>query len=92
MPEQLAAITGHSTRSCERWLAGHVDPDGPATLSLMLSPHGPTFIEAKVGELSLKQQTAFWEEMKRAARRHELRLRRAKIDAEERDLITDRLF
>ena len=87
VPEQFAAITGKATRSCERWLAGHVDPDGPSTLMMMTSE--PAFLEATVDQLSPQEQRRFWAEIERRAKRQLLRIKRAELDEKIRQAEAD---
>lgn len=77
---ELAAITGRSVRTAERWLSGELTPDGDATLALFLSDMGPAFLETKVAELSPERQEAFWREMGKAYERAELRRAQADLD------------
>lgn len=79
---ELAVITGKSVRTCERWLAGEVTPDGESTLALTFSSIGPKLIAAGVSQLPPARQAAFWREMAKAARRAELIAQRAEIERE----------
>lgn len=81
VPDELAAITGRSRRTCERWLTGDVDPDGEATFALLLSAKGPNFYAAKITELPLARQKALWAELHRASKRHLLLIERGETDA-----------
>lgn len=82
--EEIAAISGRSVRTAERWLSGEVTPDGEATLALAFSEVGPLLIEAGVAALPPERQEAFWEEIARAAKRADLRRRRAALEREEK--------
>lgn len=89
-PEKTAAhlaLRGETTlRAAEYWLAGRREPSFTAFLALLTSDEGVTFLEAIVGDLPAPRQAIFWARMKRAVRKHELRVSRKKDEAELRQL------
>lgn len=79
---ELAAITGKSVRTAERWLSGELTPDGESTLALFLSDMGPEFLATAAARLTPARQESFWREMGKAQKRADFVRRQAALDRE----------
>jgi hypothetical protein len=69
----LAGVCGRNARTVQRWLRGHLTPDGEAMGALLVSEIGPAIIEAEVERFPPARRAAFWRNVHEALIREEVR-------------------
>lgn len=79
---EFAFITNRKVRNVEKWLAGTVEPNGEATLRIVLSEIGGDVLEAGLARLQPDRAIAVIKALERGLKRADRALRIAAILAE----------